>query len=463
MAHEKISKQLTQMVRGVSVVISLALVSWSFYGGDLIGGGAGFGWTQGVILIGGIVLALSCLAKVNWNASVLAIYLSAGLTLLMAELLLRPMLGPRYFGVFELDPYYLYKPIPNVTREYNRQSVNKKGYIKYQINSDGFRGEEIVQGRDHTRIVIYGDSFIHAQFSVLKDTFAEQLEGKLTLRLGKDVEVINAGVAGYGPDQIIRRMEKELLWLEPDLIVVGVFAGNDYGDLIRNKLYKLDDNGELQQNNFIVSEEIKRKMALARGELLLKKILRDVARSVRLNEQRKDEKVQSGRKRVESFLKQNSKEFQEYIAEGDNIVRILASDPYNADVSLTPDSNSAVYKKKLMARVIERMKEITDNLSIPLVLLIIPHPMDVLNGVHDSGEVDRQAYPEYRPEALTNTLQRIADEHNIDSVNLFDIYQQRDAAQLYFSGGDDHWNELGQEVAAEEVTNYLISRELLLE
>lgn len=444
-------------------MISLALIAWSFYGGDLIGGGPGFGWTQAVILIGGIVLALSCLAKVNWNASVLAIYVSAGLTLFMAELLLRPILGPRYFGVMELDEYYLYKPIPYVTREYNRQSINEKGYVKYQINSDGFRGEEIVQGSDHTRIVIYGDSFIHAEFSALKDTFTEQLEGKLSRQLGKDVEVVNAGVAGYGPDQIIRRIERELPWLEPDLIVAAVFAGNDYGDLIRSKLYKLDDKGKLQQNNFIVSEEIKRKVSLAREELLLKKILRKVAQSTRLDKERKDRKAQSGQDRVESYLEQNSNEFQEYIIEGDNIVRELSRDPYNADVSLTPDSYSAVYKKKLMARVIEKMKEITDKQSTPLVLLIIPHPMDVLKGVHDSGEVDRQTYPEYRPEELTDTIQRIADEHNIDNVNLFDIYQQRDAAKFYFKGGDDHWNELGQKVAAEEVASYLISRGLLLE
>jgi len=60
-------------------------------------------------------------------------------------------------------------------------------------------------------------------------------------------------------------------------------------------------------------------------------------------------------------------------------------------------------------------------------------------------------------------LQRIADVHKIDSVNLFDVYQQRDAAELYFSGGDDHWDELGQEVVAEEVAGFLISRELIPE
>lgn len=450
------------MIRAISLLLSSILIAWSFYGGDLIGGGPGFGLTQGLILIGGILLALSCLAKKSLAAGVLTMYVSAGLTLLIAELVLRPILGPRYFGVYELDEYYLYKLIPNTTREYNRQSINEKGYVRYKINSDGFRGEELSKGSDHKRIVVYGDSFIHAEFSALQDTFTEQLEDKLSARIGKEVEVINAGVAGYGPDQIVRRMEKELAWLDPDLVVVGIYAGNDFGDLVRNKLYRLDEDGNLEPNSFVVSDEIKVNMALSRSELLIKKILRDVARNLRSSGQM-NAQIQSRQSSIESSLIQNNNEYRGYILEGDNIVVELASDPYNADVSLLPDSDSAVYKKKLMDRVIERMKNISDELSIPLILLIIPNPMDVLGGTHDSGEVDRQAYLDYEPEALTNTLQRIAEKHGIDNINLFDFFQQRGAAQLYFSGGDDHWNELGQAVAADVVADFLTTEPQILE
>lgn len=451
------------MIRVVSVVMSVVLIAWSFYGGDLIGGGPGFGWTQGMVLIGGIFLAITCLANIKWNAGVLAIYLSAGLTLLLAELILRPILGPRYFGVFELDAHSLYKLVPNTTREYNRQSVNEKGYVTYRVNSDGFRGEEISKKGDQKRIVVYGDSFIHAEFSELRDTFAERLEEKLSQRLGSEVEVVNGGVAGYGPDQIIRRMEKELVWLEPDLIVAGIFAGNDFGDLVRSKLYKLDENGGLESNKFVVSDNIKSNMALARSELLIKKILRQVARSQRLTQQVESARTQSRQNRIASSLIQNEKEYREYILGSDNVVVELASDPYNADVSLTPNSDSAMYKKNLMDRVIERMKHVSDELSIPLVLLIIPHPMDVLGGIHDSGEVDQEIYPEYEPEALTDVLMRIAEKHNIDSINLFDVFRQRDAAKLYFRGGDDHWNALGQEVAADVVADFLVSNTQALE
>jgi len=42
-----------------------------------------------------------------------------------------------------------------------------------------------------------------------------------------------------------------------------------------------------------------------------------------------------------------------------------------------------------MAGVIGEMKDVADQHSIPLELLIIPHPMDVRGSIHDSGEVDQ--------------------------------------------------------------------------
>ena len=83
------------------------------------------------------------------------------------------------------------------------------------------------------RVVVYGDSFIHTYYVDADDGFAQQLENGLSRRLGSGVEVVNAGVAAYGPDQIALRMEDELPKLRPDLVVVAVFGGNDFGDLVR--------------------------------------------------------------------------------------------------------------------------------------------------------------------------------------------------------------------------------------
>lgn len=440
--------------------LSIFLIAWAIYGGDLIGGGFGFGWSQTALLASGLLLALSCLLSAKWTGGLLAMYLSVGATLFVAEIALRPILGPRYFGVFELDPDALYKLAPNTSRAYNRQSIMEEGYITYQINSHGFRGEELRRSEEGKRVVVYGDSFIHAEFSSLNDSFTEQLEQQLSKKNDRQIEVVNAGVAGYGPDQIVRRMEKELEWLQPDLVIAGIFVGNDFGDLVRNKLYRLNENDDLRINEYVVSDDILRKMALSRGELLLKKILRSVIRNLKPVDEAPERDNQWKLASIERGLEQNTREFKEFIG-GDNEVVELASDPYNGDVSMTPDSPSAVYKRKLMARVTEKMKSVAADNDVPLLLMIIPHPMDVLGGKHDSGSVDQQKYPQYNPETLTDTMQAIADKYDINAVNLFDVFRQQDANRLYFRGGDDHWNEQGQRLAAEFVAQYVITHALL--
>jgi hypothetical protein len=52
-------------------------------------------------------------------------------------------------------------------------------------------------------------------------------------------------VTGYGPDQESLVMEDDLPSLKPDLIIVAIYSGTDFGDLLRNKLYRLDGQSRL--------------------------------------------------------------------------------------------------------------------------------------------------------------------------------------------------------------------------
>jgi hypothetical protein len=162
---------------------------------------------------------------------------------------------------------------------------------------------------------------------------------------------------------------------------------------------------------------------------------------------------------MESFLAQGAAEYREYVIEGDDVVRELLRDPYNADVSLTPNTDSAHYKIELMDRAIAAMKDLSDRRRIPLALILIPHPIDVEG--HESGEVDRVRYPDYEPSALTDLLEGIAERRRIPSVNLFAPFRERGGRTLYFRGADDHWNDVGQDVAAALVTEFVMSSGVL--
>ncbi|MGH2898412.1 MAG: GDSL-type esterase/lipase family protein, partial [Solirubrobacteraceae bacterium] len=438
-----------------------ALIGLAFADDPYLGGGEGFGWSQTAILGLGVALAALCFAPLGWNARALALLVSVGFTLGIAELVLRQTLGPRYRAAVQLDDRVLYKLIPGAQREYIRPAINGGLRIRYGINSQGYRGEELRPRGEDLRVVVYGDSFTQAEYTKTEDTFAARLEARLAQRLGTPVEVVNAGVAGYGPDQELRRLEDELPSLAPDLVIVAIYAGNDFGDLVRNKLYRLAEDGTLVDNTWTLDPSYARRIVVGRNEPMLKKLLRDVLTRLRGDP---NDQVAIGHEarlaRTEAALAQLQTEYRQYVVEGDNVVHELMSDPYNADVTLLPDSESARYRVAMMEQVIARMRTTAEARNVPLLLVLIPTPIDVADE-HESGEVDRARYPAYRPETLTGVLEQIATRDHIPAVNLFGPFAARGARDLYLKGVDDHWNEQGQDFGAELVSDYVVANGLL--
>jgi lysophospholipase L1-like esterase len=96
-----------------------------------------------------------------------------------------------------------------------------------KINSLGLRGPELVDvPADGYRVLAIGDSRTVAFEVAYEETFTALLEEKLTARLGKPTQVVNAGVRGYGTDQSYLFYRSQGRKLEPDL-VVHMNTGND--------------------------------------------------------------------------------------------------------------------------------------------------------------------------------------------------------------------------------------------
>lgn len=455
--------RVRNVVRGVSGAVGLALVVWALSDDPWIGGGPGFGFTQAVLLATGLLLAASGLASLAWNARALALVLSIFFVGFVGEMGVRIVFAARYQRPNQLDEEALYRLVPGAVREHRRDPVNGGDRILYRVNEDGFRGEAL-RTDPPLRVVVYGDSFIQGEFSSLENTFAERLEHHLAVKSGADVEVVNAGVAGYGPDQTLRKMERELPILEPDLIVVAVFTGNDFGDILRNKLFRVGEGGGLQATAFSIDPALRRDMEVQRKELLLKRVVREAAQAlaVRLGlRSAPSSGVESMApdERLDFFRDQHLREYEEYIVRGDDVVRELAWDSYDADVSLTPRSDAALYKMRLMDAILGRMQELAGSLSVPMVLVPIPHPIDV--GGHDTGEVDHVRYPDYEARGLVRILEDIAARRGIPFVDLFSPFAALGPDVVYFHGFDDHWNDPGQDLAGELVADFVAARGLL--
>ena len=112
---------------------------------------------------------------------------------------------------------------------------NEGGKIYLTINSEGFRDVEHTgkKGVNTVRIVLLGDSYAEAAQVPLDQTFwwvmRQQLSGCTSLS-GKNIEVINLGVDGYGTDQELLTLREKGWRYNPDIVLLAFTPSNDITD-----------------------------------------------------------------------------------------------------------------------------------------------------------------------------------------------------------------------------------------
>ena len=91
--------------------------------------------------------------------------------------------------------------------------------VVMRINADGFKGPDIDKTHSRVRILTIGDS---CTFGTMFDEYSypRTLERELS-RLGKAVEVINAGVQGYAPSNVLGRID-EFKALRPEITTIYI-------------------------------------------------------------------------------------------------------------------------------------------------------------------------------------------------------------------------------------------------
>jgi hypothetical protein len=119
-----------------------------------------------------------------------------------------------------------------------------------RINGRGLRDREI--GYDNPqgawRILSLADSFGEALQVNLAETYHKQLEALLAVSLERPVEVINAGVGGWGTDQQAIFYLGEGFRYEPDIVLLSFFIRND---AVNNyELLEIERNGGSRQKKF---------------------------------------------------------------------------------------------------------------------------------------------------------------------------------------------------------------------
>jgi len=198
-------------------------------------------------------------------------------------------------GEVSLRVYNYFNPVfIFYTDSYNRfRGKPFEDYGDFRLNSKGFNDLEFTPKKENTyRILGIGDSFA---FGVVpyKYNYLTLLESQFNKK-GVNIEVLNMGIPLTGPKEYLSVFVREGLALNPDMVLVSFFTGNDfvqsleerkwysrsylatfinyfvnihpqYKEIIRNKKGKYCDDCPTLNKDYYSRVEYKRGVACVRG------------------------------------------------------------------------------------------------------------------------------------------------------------------------------------------------------
>lgn len=147
-------------------------------------------------------------------------------------------------GLYAPDPPRRYRLQPG----FRGTMTNRVEYrTPVTVNRLGLRGEEIAdKPPGSVRVLALGNSFTFGVGARDDETYPVHLEGILRSR-GRRAQVLNAGAPGFGVPDAVAWLERWGWSLQPDLVVLGVFLGNDLQDAASDGSLAMVVDGELRR------------------------------------------------------------------------------------------------------------------------------------------------------------------------------------------------------------------------
>lgn len=139
---------------------------------------------------------------------------------------------------WEPDPVLGVKLIPGAHGWWTQE--DREFVVPVRINREGLRDveHEYAKAPGVFRILVIGDSFVEAMHVPLEATFGRLLDQQLNGDgAAHRVEVVTAGVSGYGTASELLYFEHHGKRYQPDLVVLAFYPGND----VKNNSPTLED------------------------------------------------------------------------------------------------------------------------------------------------------------------------------------------------------------------------------
>lgn len=354
--------------------------------------------------------------------------ITAGLTLaslalafVVVELGLR-LFAPQPTGITHQDRYGLQLHYPGITRY-----LPSFGH-DITFNSAGMRDVEhpIVKPPGVFRILLLGDSFMEAMQVTYEESLPSLLQRGLEARLGRPVEVINAGVSGWGTDDELRYLTEYGSAYSPDLVVVAMTLHNDVSDNLRQAWHRLDGDS-------LVSQPVEPVSFLRFKVVELKAYLATRFQSYQLWR-----RVRHG-----GQIRQAGQQLTSHVAR----LFELPSDP------------GIVRGVRLTALLLDSLDLAAARIGAPTVLVLLPIRYQLADSAfaefaRGSG-LDPARMPLRRPQDL---FLAIADSLQIPTIDLLPGYRRwtADSSEGLYLEWEGHWNAAGHRLAATLVEDGLV-------
>jgi len=361
----------------------------------------------------------------NFLKNLALVFFSTLLGLFLFEVFLR-FFFPQFLNFSTLDPDILGRGKP-----YGYTLHRTKDYrVKIQLNSKGLRDYEHAyeNRRNHFRIVTLGDSFTFGHGVEMEEAFPKVLEKNLNQRSEKTrFEIINASLAGWGNDQAFMFLKKEAIKYNPNLIILGLFVGNDIIENTNTHIFIVKDGKLLPSpHGFQITPTLKIRSFLS-SHLHLYRLLADYRFRLR---------------------------YQKGLKEGH----------YPPDVQIFYNRYKEKQEKGLTKTnlILERFLAFSREKDISFFVLVIPTKEQVDNQIYRQW-VDRNQFQEDSldmglPQRVIGNYLRAKGFLFMDSLS--PLKKENQKMNLYFPN-DGHWNREGHKIMAKILQEALDQNNLI--
>lgn len=375
---------------------------------------------------------------------------------------------PIWGQIYGPDKELLFDAIPGSSRiqVMPRENVGEgdAARVLVRIGAEGFRGGDLESPKLRKRLLVIGDSFVMAENVPEDRTFVRALGRELGSRLvdpdaegadaARQIETVNAGRSSYGPDQALLLLRRNLERVRPDLVVCVLCAHNDFGDLMRNKLFYLGEDGRAEPAQPVLGARMVDAFAerRARSDRPALQRLWQFWQKNRQGSVASDTVVPST---LSLYARALESQAREHLVARDPEVVSLFKDVYDIDVAASIPDSFAPAKVELMVGVLARMTKLTSKAGVPVVFVVVPSAVDVCSNFE--LKVDPARFPGHRKAALVDAMVGAVGLAGGVAIDVTPALTGEGPADRYFVGGQDiHWNAAGQAVSASYVAEELL-------